>query len=121
MAAVRTQPPSPAGGFMTDMYYVGVDGSATCIDVPDGESVMEAAVENGVEGIEADCGGAAICGTCHVVVDAEWFEHLDPPDSVERDMLYSVKHRAPHSRLSCQIRMRGAYEGLVVHIPESQR
>lgn len=106
---------------MPDVTYVAVDGTEIYIDVPEGDSVMEGAVDNGIEGIEAECGGAAICGTCHVIVSADWFDHLTPPDSVERDMIHFAKHRTPHSRLSCQIKMRDAYEGLVVHIPESQR
>jgi 2Fe-2S ferredoxin len=81
---------------------------------------MEAAVRNAIPGIEAECGGACACATCHVYVDASWQDRLPPPQSMEEDMLDFAYDVRPTSRLSCQIRIRPDLEGLVVTTPERQ-
>lgn len=90
------------------------------VDVVPGRSVMEAAVKNGVSGIQADCGGACACATCHVYVDANWKDRTGAPSEMEGEMLEWVDNRSAESRLSCQIKVTNALDGLVVRIPESQ-
>lgn len=106
---------------MVKMTYVEADGTEHGIDVPAGLSVMEGATNNGVPGIDADCGGACSCATCHVHVDAAWIDRVGLPSDNERDMLEFAVDVRPDSRLSCQIVMRATLEGLIVHIPETQR
>ena len=81
---------------------------------------MENAVRNSVPGIEAECGGACACATCHVYVDDEWTEKVGGPDVMEEDMLDFAYDMRPNSRLSCQIRVTSELDGLVVHVPEQQ-
>jgi ferredoxin, 2Fe-2S len=82
-----------------------------------GQSLMEAAKANGVDGILADCGGACSCATCHVFVDAEWWDRVGAPDEIEFAMLDMVADVAqPNSRLSCQIKLTGALDGLKVTV-----
>jgi 2Fe-2S ferredoxin len=81
---------------------------------------MEGAVNNGVEGIDADCGGACSCATCRVELDPTWQDVVPPPSEDEAEMLGLVVDRRASSRLSCQIKMRDILDGLVVHIPASQ-
>jgi 2Fe-2S ferredoxin len=90
------------------------------VDVPAGVSVMEAAVRNGVRGIDGDCGGAAACATCHVYVDTDWFAATGPQNAMEQSMLTFAEHVGPTSRLGCQIRMNPELDGLTVELPESQ-
>lgn len=97
------------------------DGTEHVIDVPNGLSIMEAATRAGVPGIDADCGGACACATCHVIVDAAWMDAAGAPDGVEREMLEFAIDPQPTSRLSCQITMRPKLDGLVVRVPETQR
>jgi 2Fe-2S ferredoxin len=106
---------------MVKMTYVEADGTEHDVDVPVGLSVMEGALNNGVPGIDADCGGACSCATCHVHVDADWIDRVGPPSADERDMLEFAVDVADNSRLSCQIGMRASLEGLIVHLPVSQR
>ena len=81
---------------------------------------MEAAIENLIPGIEAECGGALACATCHVYVDQAWLEKTGEVTPVEQDMLDFAYEMKPESRLSCQILMRDDLDGLVVRIPERQ-
>ncbi len=83
-------------------------------------TVMEAAVKNSVPGIEAECGGACSCATCHVYVDDEWREKTGQPDEMEEDMLDFAFDVRDSSRLSCQIKVSDELDGLVVHVPEKQ-
>ena len=85
-----------------------------------GSTVMETAIEHGVPGIVAECGGACACATCHVHVAAEWQEKMGVPEIMEEDMLDFAFDVRPTSRLSCQIRVTEALDGLVVHTPERQ-
>jgi 2Fe-2S ferredoxin len=81
---------------------------------------MEAAVKNAVPGIEAECGGACACATCHVFVDPAWSEHVGPRTSIEESMLDFAPATSEQSRLSCQIKVTPALDGLIVRLPESQ-
>ncbi|WP_066713172.1 2Fe-2S iron-sulfur cluster-binding protein [Novosphingobium sp. KA1] len=102
------------------LRFVAADGAAREVDVPPTGSLMEAAVRNGVDGIVAQCGGACACATCHVIVPVDWFSRLPPPDEAETDMLECVEEPRPTSRLSCQIRLSAALDGLAVNLPASQ-
>ena len=105
---------------MTKLTIIAFDGTHHDLDVQTGSTVMENAVRNSVPGIEAECGGACACATCHVYVDADWAERVGAPEAMEEDMLDFAHDVRPTSRLSCQIRMSDALDGLVVHVPERQ-
>ena len=105
---------------MTKVTYIEPDGTKREVEASPGTTVMEAAVDNGVEGIVAECGGACSCATCHVYVDPEWAEKLTPPDAQEDGMLDCVVDRQPNSRLSCQIQLNDELDGLLVRVPETQ-
>lgn len=100
--------------------FISHDGAETEVHVAAGTSVMHAAVDNGVSGILADCGGACSCATCHCYVDPGWQEKTGDPDTVEQEMLDFVLEPQPNSRLSCQIVVDDSLDGLVVHLPASQ-
>jgi 2Fe-2S ferredoxin len=100
--------------------YVLRDGARREVDVPYGYSVMEGARRYGIPGIEGDCGGACACGTCHVYLDDDWSRRLPLTDELERGMLDFAFDVGPTSRLSCQIKVGEATDGLVVRIPERQ-
>ena len=85
-----------------------------------GESLMDAAVNYGIEEIFAECGGMCSCATCHCFIDEDWLAKLDPPDEMEDAMLDCVPDRRPNSRLSCQIPITEELDGLVVGLPEEQ-
>jgi 2Fe-2S ferredoxin len=96
------------------------DGQAHVVEAEIGATVMETAIKNMVPGIEAECGGACACATCHVYVDPAWTSVTGTPEPMEEDMLdfaYDVK---PTSRLSCQIKVTAALDGLEVSVPERQ-
>jgi len=105
---------------MTKLTIVAFDGTRFDLNVDEGSTVMENAVRNSVPGIEAECGGACACATCHVYVDEEWTEKVGGPEAMEEDMLDFAFDVRPNSRLSCQIKMKSALDGLVVHVPERQ-
>jgi 2Fe-2S ferredoxin len=111
-----------SSGNVPKINYLSHQGDNYEIDVPVGDSVMEGAVRNGIDGIVAECGGSCLCATCHVYVD-EKFLSLLPPIGEEQDaMLDSTAcERLPNSRLSCQIQVRSELEGLVVRMPEYQK
>ena len=97
------------------------DGSERKVTAAPGTVLMQAAVANGVQGIVAECGGNASCATCHVYVDPTRAELAGPPNDVEDEMLdFTAAERRPTSRLSCQIQLSDALDGLVVHVPEEQ-
>ena len=101
--------------------YISYTGVKRTIDVPEGDSVMEGAVQNGVDGIVADCGGNCQCATCHVYVEEQCLPWLDPIEDDQEAMLGStVAERKPNSRLSCKIRVKSKLNGLVVHTPDRQ-
>ena len=99
------------------VVFVKPDGSRETHFVAAGGSVMDCAVDNGVPGIRAQCGGGCTCSTCHGIVDAQWFERVGEAVGDERDILEFVPGRRSRSRLTCQITMHEGLDGLVVHIP----
>ena len=106
---------------MPAVTYVSTDGGHDEVELATGTTVKDGALENGVEGIVAECGGNAMCATCHVYVDESWLEKLPARSDVEDELLDSTAcERAETSRLSCQIRMTDDLDGLVVHLPEEQ-
>ncbi len=105
---------------MPKITYIAFDGTETIVDAKEGMSVMQSAVNNGVAGIVAECGGACSCATCHVHVEQEWFDKLPEAQNMEKEMLDFVMSPQPTSRLSCQIKVTAELDGLVVHTPESQ-
>jgi ferredoxin, 2Fe-2S len=110
-----------SGGQLLSATYIQADGSETTIEAPDGTSIMQAAITNGVPGILAECGGAASCATCHVYVDEAWLERLPLMGDDENEMLdCTAAERRPNSRLSCQIELSSDLDGIVVRMPETQ-
>lgn len=106
---------------MARITYIEHNGTEHVVDVAPGLTVMEGARDNGVPGIEADCGGACACSTCHVYVDAAWVDRLPAKDMMEADMLdFAWAPDAALSRLTCQIKVTDALDGLVVRLPERQ-
>jgi len=105
---------------MAKITYIDAAGSARTVDGEIGSTVMETAIKNGVPGIEAECGGACACSTCHVYVDEGWREKTGEPSPMEEDMLDFAFDVKPNSRLSCQIKVTEALDGLVVTTPERQ-
>ena len=110
-----------AGDQMAKITYVEHGGKEHVVDVAPGLSVMEGARDNGIPGIEADCGGACACSTCHVYVDPAWVDRLPAKDAMEEDMLDFAWNPDPAtSRLTCQIRVSADMDGLRVQMPERQ-
>ena len=106
---------------MPNITYILADGSRKLVDVPNGTSLMQGAVNNGISGIVAECGGSAMCATCHVYVDPDWVARLPPINAVEEEMLDSVaSERTDNSRLSCQLSATPELEGLVVTLPPTK-
>jgi 2Fe-2S ferredoxin len=105
---------------MPKITYVEHTGKDHVVEVPSGWSVMEGAVKNLIPGIDADCGGACACATCHVHVDPQWAEKLPPKQDMEETMLDFAQELQPTSRLSCQIKVTPELDGLVVRMPKSQ-
>ena len=105
---------------MAKITYIEHDGTEHVAEVKPGLSVMEGAIRNNIPGIDADCGGACACATCHVYVDQAWREATGERSAMEDSMLDFAENVAENSRLSCQIRVSDKLEGLVVRMPESQ-
>ena len=105
---------------MPRITYIEFDGREHVVEVKSGLSVMEGAIRNNVPGIDADCGGACACATCHVYVDEAWTEKTGSASAMEESMLDFADAVEPNSRLSCQIRVTDELDGLVVRLPESQ-
>jgi 2Fe-2S ferredoxin len=105
---------------MPKIKYVEHNGKEHEVEVPTGWSVMEGAVKNLIPGIDADCGGACACATCHVYVDAAWLGKLEPKSDMEETMLDFAQELEPNSRLSCQIKVTPELDGMVVKTPKSQ-
>ena len=105
---------------MAKIRFIGHDGTETEVDASEGVTIMQTAVSNGVAGIDAECGGALSCATCHVFFDPEWSSKLEEPKAMEKDMLEFVVDPQESSRLSCQIKMSEELDGIVVRTPESQ-
>ena len=105
---------------MATITYIENDGTEHVVDVKPGLSVMEGAIRNNVPGIAADCGGACACATCHVYVDEAFQAETGRASAMEESMLDFAEEVEPNSRLSCQIRVSDALDGLVVRLPENQ-
>ncbi len=106
---------------MPDVLFIHPDGREEGFEAPDGVSLMQAATGYGIDAILAECGGSAICATCHVYVDEAWASRLPPPDDNERALLdNTAAEKRPTSRLSCQILLGPQLQGLVVRLPERQ-
>ena len=106
---------------MPQITYIHEDGSRRSVTVPSGANVMRTAIENDIEGIVAECGGAAACATCHVYVEPEFAARFARPNEIEDEMLESTaSERRPESRLSCQLNLGPGLEQLVVRIPAEQ-
>ena len=105
---------------MAKITYIEHSGKSHTIQVQNGLTVMEGAVQNNIPGIDADCGGSMACATCHVYVKEEWFNKLPKKEDGEEDMLDMAHEPNKFSRLSCQLTVSDELEGLVVNLPEKQ-
>ncbi|RBP53547.1 2Fe-2S iron-sulfur cluster-binding protein [Arenicella xantha] len=106
---------------MPNVTYIEHDGTSKTFDVPVGDSIMEGAIANDIDGIQAECGGAMACATCHVYVDPAWADKFPERSGDEVDMLECAEAECRDtSRLSCQLKMTGELDGVVIHLPESQ-
>ena len=105
---------------MAKITYISNDGRENTIEIQNGLSVMEGAVQNDIPGIDADCGGGMACATCHVYVKEEWFDKLPKKEDGEEDMLDMAFEPKQNSRLSCQLVVSDELEGLIVNIPSKQ-
>ena len=105
---------------MAKITYVTHDDNSFEVEAVNGSTVMENAIKNSVPGIEAECGGACACATCHVYVDGDWKDVVGDPEVMEEDMLDIAWEVQPNSRLSCQIKVTDDLDGLVVRVPEKQ-
>ncbi|MBI1186946.1 MAG: 2Fe-2S iron-sulfur cluster binding domain-containing protein [Alphaproteobacteria bacterium] len=105
---------------MPKITYIEHNGKEHVVDVPVGQSVMEGAIKNGIPGIDADCGGACACATCHVYVDPAWQPKTGESSAMEQSMLDFANDLEDNSRLSCQIKVTDDLDGLIVRMPRSQ-
>src|SRR5262245_38128065 len=105
---------------MVKITFIQPDGASQTVEAEPGVTVMEAGKMTDVAGVEAECGGACACATCHVYVDAAWQEKTGKPSEMEEDMLDFAFDVRPESRLSCQIKVVAEYDGLVVRVPGKQ-
>mgnify|MGYP001266590610 FL=1 len=105
---------------MVQITYVEHDGTEHVVDSQTGVSLMQAAIDNLVPGIDADCGGECSCATCHVMVNENWLEKVGPPEEMEESMLDLNPERQEYSRLSCQVEVSEELDGLRVTMPEFQ-
>jgi 2Fe-2S ferredoxin len=105
---------------MVKITFIDAAGTARPVEGEVGSTVMETAIKNGVPGIEAECGGACACSTCHVYIDDAWRDRVGAPSPMEEDMLDFAFEVQPNSRLSCQIKVSEELDGLTVRTPERQ-
>lgn len=106
---------------MTKITFIEHSGTAHEVTAKPGLSLMEAARDNNVPGILAECGGSCSCSTCHVYVDADWFAKLPPAADMEVDLLdFAYDYDPTRSRLSCQVKVTADMDGMTVHVPEKQ-
>ncbi len=105
---------------MPTIRLIEFDGREHVLEAREGDTVMRVATDNLVSGILADCGGSCACATCHGYVEPEWFEKLPPAGPMELDMLDGAREPRPNSRLTCQIEVTPALDGLTIRLPESQ-
>ena len=105
---------------MPKVTYIEHNGTAHTVDVEKGLSIMEGAIQNGVPGIDADCGGACACATCHVYVEEKWLDKFPSVGDSEKDMLDFAFETKSNSRLSCQLLLDESHDGVVVNLPTKQ-
>ena len=105
---------------MIRITYNDSEGNSRVVEAQEGSTVMETALRESIPGIEAECGGACACATCHVYVAEDWMEVVGKPEQMEEDMLDFAFEVRPNSRLSCQIKVTAALDGLVVTTPPRQ-
>lgn len=105
---------------MAKITYIENNGKSHSVDVAEGLTVMEGAVQNNIPGIDADCGGGMACATCHVYVKDEWFDKINKKSEGEDDMIDQAYEPKKSSRLSCQIQVSSDIDGLEVHLPGKQ-
>ena len=105
---------------MTKVTYKDLHGNSKTIEIENGLSIMEGAIQNDVPGIDADCGGAMACATCHVYVEEKWLNKLPKAEEAEVDMIDMAYEPKKNSRLSCQITVTNELDGLIVTTPEKQ-
>ena len=105
---------------MAKITYIENNGKSHSVDVAEGLTVMEGAVQNNIPGIDADCGGGMACATCHVYVKDEWFDKINKKSEGEDDMIDQAYEPKKSSRLSCQIQVSPEIDGLEVHLPGKQ-
>ena len=105
---------------MLSITFIEHDGTEHKVETDSGATVMQAALDNGIHGVAADCGGACSCGTCHCYIDETWEEKAGPASEVEQQILEFAMDPKSNSRLSCQVIVEDHLDGLVVHLPESQ-
>jgi len=105
---------------MPQITFIDFDGTQTTVDAELGQSLMEAATQNDVDGIDADCGGACACATCHVYIDKAWMEKVGRPTDLEAEMLDVAEEVEDNSRLACQVPVTAELDGLRVNTPENQ-
>ena len=105
---------------MPKIIFIESDGTRHEVDVENGYSVMEAAINNDIDGIVAECGGACACATCHSYVDEAWLDKMPPMDDMEDSMLDAAFERKDNSRLTCQIEVKDELDGLVIHVADNE-
>ena len=105
---------------MVRITFIEADGTSQTVDAESRKTLMQAATQNGVRGILAECGGARVCGTCHCYIDEHWQGVAGTPCEDERMLVEFSEHHQSNSRLSCQIQLSEAMDGMVVHLPPSQ-
>ena len=105
---------------MPTIIFIERDGEKKSVEVEPGYTVMEAAINNGVDGIVAECGGACACATCHSYIDESWLEKLPPMDDMEDSMLDAAYEREDNSRLTCQIEVTEELDGLIVRVADNE-
>ena len=105
---------------MATITFINYEGKQHQVELESGKSLMQLAMDNGVQGIDADCGGECACGTCHVMVGNKWLALVSDANSEELQMLEMTPERQDNSRLACQIKVTNAMDGMEVHLPEFQ-
>ena len=105
---------------MAKIIYIENNGKSHSVEVAEGLTVMEGAVQNNIPSIDADCGGGMACATCHVYIKDDWFDRINKKSEGEDDMIDQAYEPKKNSRLSCQIQVGPEIDGLEVHLPEKQ-
>ncbi|MGJ7473643.1 2Fe-2S iron-sulfur cluster-binding protein [Pseudomonas fulva] len=105
---------------MTRITFIEPDGTEKLVEAADGHSLMDAAVRSGVKGMQAECGGACSCATCHCYIDINWFDQVGVAEGDEEGMLEFAFEAKANSRLGCQVKVKPSLDGLIVRLPSSQ-